>query len=97
MTDVEHSCYVMLLNASYAQVLVKAISQVRFENGKCPSVVRKFLTDQLKYNDNTANPVSSFFELLVTGIAEEIAVHRRILHLYPHLLTRLRLYLHLSS
>jgi transcription initiation factor TFIID subunit 2 len=30
---------------------------VRFENGKSPSVVRQFLIDQLRYNDNTSNPV----------------------------------------
>lgn len=39
------------------QALVHAISQVRFENGKTPAVVRQFLVDQLRYNDNTANPV----------------------------------------
>ncbi|TFY71826.1 hypothetical protein EVG20_g1175 [Dentipellis fragilis] len=43
------------------RALVKAIAQVRFENGKCPSVVRQFLTDQLKYNDNTANPYTDAF------------------------------------
>ncbi|TFK17374.1 TATA-binding protein associated factor Taf2 [Coprinopsis marcescibilis] len=36
--------------------LVTAISQVRFEIGKTPSVVRQFLIDQLRYNDNTSNP-----------------------------------------
>jgi transcription initiation factor TFIID subunit 2 len=38
--------------------LVHAISLVRLENGKSPPVVRQFLIDQLKYNDNTNNPVS---------------------------------------
>ncbi|KAG5340743.1 hypothetical protein C0989_000407 [Termitomyces sp. Mn162] len=38
--------------------LINAISRVRFENGKSPSVVRQFLIDQLRYNDNTANPYS---------------------------------------
>ncbi|TFL06150.1 hypothetical protein BDV98DRAFT_558917 [Pterulicium gracile] len=38
--------------------LVSAISRVRFENGKTPAVVRQFLIEQLKYNDNTANPFS---------------------------------------
>lgn len=61
MTDIKRYRGHVMLNASFAQALIKAISQVRFENGKCPSVVRKFLTDQLKYNDNTANPVSSPF------------------------------------
>ncbi|KAG7099822.1 hypothetical protein E1B28_001631 [Marasmius oreades] len=41
--------------------LVTAISRIRFENGKSPSVVRQFLTDQLRYNDNTANPYSDAF------------------------------------
>jgi transcription initiation factor TFIID subunit 2 len=38
--------------------LVNAISRVRFENGKTPAVVRQFLIEQLRYNDNTANPFS---------------------------------------
>ncbi|KAJ7610993.1 hypothetical protein FB45DRAFT_1037879 [Roridomyces roridus] len=38
--------------------LINAISRIRFENGKTPSVVRKFLIDQLRYNDNTSNTVS---------------------------------------
>ncbi|KAG6813996.1 hypothetical protein H0H92_004489 [Tricholoma furcatifolium] len=38
--------------------LINAISRIRFENGKSPSVVRQFLIDQLRYNDNTANPYS---------------------------------------
>ncbi|KAK7058614.1 hypothetical protein VNI00_002250 [Paramarasmius palmivorus] len=38
--------------------LVTAISRVRFDNGKSPSVVRQFLIDQLRYNDNTSNPYS---------------------------------------
>ncbi|GLB35736.1 putative peptidase family M1 domain [Lyophyllum shimeji] len=41
--------------------LINAISRVRFENGKSPSVVRQFLIDQLRYNDNTANPYSDGF------------------------------------
>ncbi|KAH9486347.1 Transcription initiation factor TFIID subunit 2 [Psilocybe cubensis] len=41
--------------------LVTAISQVRFENGKTPSVVRQFFIDQLRYNDNTSNPYSDGF------------------------------------
>ncbi|KIJ22155.1 hypothetical protein PAXINDRAFT_6271 [Paxillus involutus ATCC 200175] len=43
------------------KALVHAISQVRFENGKTPAVVRQFLVDQLRYNDNTANPYSDAF------------------------------------
>lgn len=41
----------------FLKAIVKAISQVRFANGKCPTIVRQFLIDQLKYNDNTANSV----------------------------------------
>lgn len=41
--------------------LVTAISQVRFENGKTPSVVRQFFIDQLRYNDNTSNPYTDGF------------------------------------
>ncbi|KAJ3571564.1 hypothetical protein NP233_g3673 [Leucocoprinus birnbaumii] len=41
--------------------LITAISRVRFENGKSPSVVRQFLIDQLRYNDNTSNPFSDGF------------------------------------
>ncbi|KAF8899169.1 hypothetical protein BD779DRAFT_64933 [Infundibulicybe gibba] len=41
--------------------LIDAISRIRFENGKSPSVVRQFLIDQLRYNDNTANPYSDGF------------------------------------
>ncbi|KAG9313991.1 hypothetical protein JVU11DRAFT_4768 [Chiua virens] len=43
------------------KTLVHAISQVRFENGKTPAIVRQFLVDQLRYNDNTANPYSDAF------------------------------------
>ncbi|KXN88910.1 Transcription initiation factor TFIID subunit 2, partial [Leucoagaricus sp. SymC.cos] len=41
--------------------LITAVSRVRFENGKSPSVVRQFLIDQLRYNDNTSNPHSDGF------------------------------------
>ncbi|KIY69351.1 hypothetical protein CYLTODRAFT_420749 [Cylindrobasidium torrendii FP15055 ss-10] len=43
------------------KTLIVAISKIRFENGKSPSVVRQFLVDQLKFNDNTANPYSDAF------------------------------------
>ncbi|KAK0465504.1 uncharacterized protein EV420DRAFT_1514646 [Desarmillaria tabescens] len=43
------------------KTLITAISRIRFENGKSPSVVRQFLIDQLKYNDNTVNPYSDGF------------------------------------
>ncbi|KAI0660528.1 hypothetical protein C8Q70DRAFT_976084 [Cubamyces menziesii] len=36
--------------------ILRAISRVRFENGKTPPVIRQFLIDQLRYNDNTTNP-----------------------------------------
>jgi len=48
----------LLAQSLVCQSLVTAISQVRFENGKTPSVVRQFFIDQLRYNDNTSNPVS---------------------------------------
>ncbi|KAJ7508635.1 hypothetical protein B0H11DRAFT_37054 [Mycena galericulata] len=41
--------------------LINAISRIRFENGKSPSVVRKFLIDQLRYNDNTSNAYADGF------------------------------------
>ncbi|KAF9486524.1 TATA-binding protein associated factor Taf2 [Pholiota conissans] len=43
------------------KALISAISEVRFENGKTPSVVRQFFIDQLRYNDNTSNPYSDGF------------------------------------
>ncbi|KAJ8084704.1 hypothetical protein PM082_003480 [Marasmius tenuissimus] len=46
--------------------LITAISSIRFENGKSPSVVRRFLIDQLRYNDNTANPYSDAFYICTT-------------------------------
>ncbi|KAF8079062.1 hypothetical protein FPV67DRAFT_1558205 [Lyophyllum atratum] len=50
--------------------LINAISRVRFENGKSPSIVRQFLIDQLRYNDNTANPVSFIYTLTVFTYAQ---------------------------
>ncbi|KAJ7292844.1 hypothetical protein C8J57DRAFT_1444279 [Mycena rebaudengoi] len=41
--------------------LINAISRIRFLNGKSPSVVRRFLIDQLRYNDNTSNPYADGF------------------------------------
>lgn len=41
--------------------LLRAIARVRFDNGKTPSVIRQFLVDQLRYNDNTTNPYSDAF------------------------------------
>ncbi|KAI8981206.1 hypothetical protein BD414DRAFT_93257 [Trametes punicea] len=38
------------------KAILRAISRVRFENGKTPPVIRRFLIDQLRYNDNTTNP-----------------------------------------
>ncbi|KAI0028582.1 hypothetical protein K488DRAFT_80600 [Vararia minispora EC-137] len=53
------------------RALVKAISQVRFENGMVPAVVRQFLIDQLKYNDNTSNPFTDTFYIctLISSLA----------------------------
>ncbi|TBU50053.1 hypothetical protein BD309DRAFT_996445 [Dichomitus squalens] len=41
--------------------ILSAISRVRFENGKSPPVIRQFLVDQLRYNDNTTNPYADAF------------------------------------
>lgn len=41
--------------------ILNAISRVRLEDGKTPAIIRKFLTDQLRYNDNTANPYHDAF------------------------------------
>ncbi|KAF8167444.1 hypothetical protein B0H34DRAFT_792168 [Crassisporium funariophilum] len=56
------------------KALVLAISQVRFENGKTPSVVRQFLIDQLRYNDNTSNPYSDGFYICTIISAAACAV-----------------------
>ncbi|EIW87115.1 TATA-binding protein associated factor Taf2 [Coniophora puteana RWD-64-598 SS2] len=53
--------------------LVDGIAQVRFENGKTPSVVRQFLVDQLRYNDNTANPYSDAFYICTLMAASACA------------------------
>ncbi|KAH9858258.1 hypothetical protein C2E23DRAFT_892071 [Lenzites betulinus] len=36
--------------------ILRSIARVRFETGKTPTVIRQFLVDQLRYNDNTTNP-----------------------------------------
>ncbi|KAF8204343.1 hypothetical protein K438DRAFT_1716031 [Mycena galopus ATCC 62051] len=41
--------------------LINAISRTRYPNGKSPSIVRKFLIDQLRYNDNTSNAYADGF------------------------------------
>ncbi|KAJ6520284.1 hypothetical protein C8R45DRAFT_55863 [Mycena sanguinolenta] len=41
--------------------LINAISRTRYQNGKSPSIVRKFLIDQLRYNDNTSNAYADGF------------------------------------
>ncbi|TDL26427.1 TATA-binding protein associated factor Taf2 [Rickenella mellea] len=43
------------------KALLNAISQVRFENGKTPTVIRQFFIDQLRYNDNTTNRFSDAY------------------------------------
>lgn len=43
------------------RALIRTISRVRFENGNTPAVVRKFLIDLLRYNDNTANAYTDAF------------------------------------
>jgi len=57
-------CFVVT-HAPFHKAIVKAISQVRFANGKCPTIVRQFLIDQLKYNDNTANSVRIFYSATI--------------------------------
>jgi hypothetical protein len=42
------------------QALLQALSEVRFDNGKTPSIIRQFFVDQLRFNDNTSNPVRLF-------------------------------------
>ncbi|KAJ2935753.1 hypothetical protein H1R20_g1340, partial [Candolleomyces eurysporus] len=54
--------------------LITAISQVRFENGNTPSVVRQFLIDQLRYNDNTANPYSDGYYICTIIAAASFAI-----------------------
>ncbi|EIW64059.1 uncharacterized protein TRAVEDRAFT_55102 [Trametes versicolor FP-101664 SS1] len=38
------------------KAILRSIAKVRFETGKTPTVIRRFLVDQLRYNDNTTNP-----------------------------------------
>ncbi|KAH7104434.1 hypothetical protein BKA62DRAFT_767506 [Auriculariales sp. MPI-PUGE-AT-0066] len=40
------------------KAVLTAIAQVRFANGKTPPIVRRFLIDQLRYNDNTNNAIN---------------------------------------
>jgi transcription initiation factor TFIID subunit 2 len=54
-----------MLLIQISQSLLQAISRVRFENGKTPPIVRQFLIDQLRYNDNTANSVSNLLSDLI--------------------------------
>ncbi|KAI9462278.1 hypothetical protein BJY52DRAFT_1203123 [Lactarius psammicola] len=53
------------------RAIVKSISRIRFANGKCPTIVRQFLIDQLKYNDNTANSYTDAFYIctIVSALA----------------------------
>jgi hypothetical protein len=56
-------CVVVLPNNDWMliypppQSLVTALSQVRLDNGDTLPIVRRFLLDQLKYNDNSTNNV----------------------------------------
>ncbi|KAL4266270.1 Transcription initiation factor TFIID subunit 2 [Pleurotus pulmonarius] len=56
------------------KALVNAISRIRFENGKAPAVVRQFLIDQLRYNDNTKNPYSDGFYICTVISAASCAL-----------------------
>ena len=42
------------------QALITALSQIRIETGETLPIVRKFLINQLKFNDNSSNAVRSF-------------------------------------
>lgn len=39
------------------QALITALSQIRIETGETLPIVRKFLINQLKFNDNSSNAV----------------------------------------
>ncbi|EAU92262.2 TATA-binding protein associated factor Taf2 [Coprinopsis cinerea okayama7 len=56
------------------KTLITAISQVRFENGNTPSVVRQFLIDQLRYNDNTSNPYTDGYYICTIIAAAACAI-----------------------
>lgn len=56
--DVTHFMICVFRVTVLRQSLLRAISQVRFENGKSPPIIRQFFVDQLRYNDNTINHVS---------------------------------------
>lgn len=43
------------------KALITALSQVRLENGETLPIVRRFLIDQLKYNDNSTNNFSDAY------------------------------------
>ncbi|KZS93535.1 hypothetical protein SISNIDRAFT_441399 [Sistotremastrum niveocremeum HHB9708] len=64
------------------RAIVSAISQVRIEKGKSPPIVRQFLIDQLRYNDNTNNPfgdalyISSLISALATAVVPNVPPER---------------------
>lgn len=45
------------------KALITALSQVRVENGETVPIVRRFLIDQLRYNDNSTNNFSDSYYL----------------------------------
>ncbi|KAI9057062.1 hypothetical protein FKP32DRAFT_1598551 [Trametes sanguinea] len=53
------------------KAILRAISRVRFENGKTPPVIRQFLVDQLRYNDNTTNPYADalYISTIISSLA----------------------------
>jgi hypothetical protein len=87
----EHSECIPLIatNPFSQQAIVKSISQVRFANGKCPTIVRQFLIDQLKYNDNTANSVGLRY-LYFEFIYSLLSAHGRVLYLHGNIRSSLR-------
>ncbi|KAF8580130.1 hypothetical protein K439DRAFT_1648275 [Ramaria rubella] len=53
------------------KAVVSAISQVRLNNGKSPPIVRQFLIDQLRHNDNTTNSFSDalYISTIISSLA----------------------------
>ncbi|EJD48509.1 hypothetical protein AURDEDRAFT_112948 [Auricularia subglabra TFB-10046 SS5] len=52
------------------KAVLTAVSKVRFENGKTPPIVRRFLIDQLRFNDNTNNAYSDarYISCIITAL-----------------------------
>ena len=70
---------------TFSQSVLTSISRVRFENGKTPPVIRQFLVDQLRFNDNTLNPVSLVCVVTSIAVLTTAIVCGCILHMQCHL------------